>query len=298
MKQKYIYDIFHILSADFLNININGDIQMFIQPYTVEQLDSEVAKKCNAIAIDFFNHVHKELKNKNYDNAKRLFCNYLSEPKENCLGYAQSTKGKGIREMAEYAMNTILQNPHLINEITQIADLKLYNEKLMSDRISDIYTNVTRLALNEYTLSQCKKYNMEHLVSEYPIGPYWDISSHSWITNKKEKMLVIDNKPILLIPKSFLKGSYGPNLMYRHVILPDLIKKDLQLGQSSLIQEYKSGEKYITKKDKDKELRKQGFIPSKHEMIAFAKNNPNCTKKLRNQLEENRKIKNLKKRAK
>lgn len=293
MIKNFIFDVFHISSADFFNIDINHDTPKFIQPYTVENLSSDIAKECNDIAVDFFNTVHTELVNKNFKKAKELFCNYLTEPKENCLGYAQTnTKGKGIKEMAGYAMNIILNEPHLINEITHIADLQLYNEQLMHDRISDIYTNVTRLALNKYTLEQCKKYNMEHLISEQTINPYWDITTHSWVTNQKERMLVIDGKQILLVPKNFLQGSYGPILMYRHVILPTLIERDLFNNQSSLIRERRNGEKYITKKEKNFELRNTGFIPSKRVMIEFAKNNSSCTLKLRKQLEENRNKKN------
>lgn len=57
---KNIYAIFGITNANFFNVNIEKDIPKFIQPYTVECLSDEIAQRCNAIALDFFNKVHEK----------------------------------------------------------------------------------------------------------------------------------------------------------------------------------------------------------------------------------------------
>lgn len=285
---KNIYAIFGITNANFFNINIEKDIPKFIQPYTVECLSDEIAVRCNATALDFFNKVHERLENGDVRGAYNIFGKHLNEPKENCLGYASSTNGKGLNELAYYAMKQILDKPFLVGEIKQIADLQLYVEQIMQDRISDIYTNVTRKVLNDYTIEQCRLYNMTHLLQEREFGPYWDVETHQWITNSRQTMLVINNKPILLTPKAFLKGSFGPYKMYRNVLLTEWIKQDLLKNESSLIRERKNGEKYITKKEKDKEVRKTGFIPSKSEMVSFASIHLNATEVFRKILEEYR----------
>ena len=287
---KDIYSIFNIKNAEFFNINIAEDTAKFIQPYTVENLNSEIAKKCNSTAVDFFNTVHSYLLRKDYKTADNIFSNYLKEPKENCLGYAgNNTSGKGLRDIAHTAMEQILDQPHLVNEIRQIADLELYVRNIMYDRVSDLYTNVVRNEFNNYTLVQCQKYHMMHLVKEVRFGPYWDTNRHEWIENDIKRMLVIDNKPILLTPKNFLTGSFGPNTLYRNVVLPKYIKEDLDKNESPLIKKRKSGETYISKKDKDKELKKSNYIVSKETMVRFAKENPNCTQQLREVMEEKRK---------
>ena len=285
-----IYSIFNIKDADFYNINIEKDLPLFIQPYTVEKLDDDFARRCNIIAVDFFNTVHDKLIKGDFKEADKIFSSYLSEPKENCFGYSNSTAGKGLRELAHYAMHQILVQPHLINEIRQIADIQLYVDQIMHDRVSDIYTNVTRDALNDYTLLQCDKYGMSNFVKEVPFGPYWDVSSHEWVVGAKKNMLVINNKPILLTPKRFLKGSFGPNTMYRNLMLTRWIAEDLRNG-SSLIKTKKNGEQYITKKDKDQQLRSNNFIPSKKAIVEYAKLHPNCTQALRQILDESRKKK-------
>lgn len=286
---KNIYSIFNIKNAEFFNINIAEDTAKFIQPYTVENTNSEIARKCNATAVDFFNTVHDYLLKKDYNTANTIFSSHLKEPKENCLGYSgNNTSGKGLRDIAHYAMQQILDQPHLINEIKQIADLQLYVKNIMHDRISDLYTNVVRNELNNYTLEQCRKYNMMHLVKEVNFGSYWDAVQHTWTENAIKQMLVINEKPILLVPKNFLVGSYGPNTMYRNVFLVKLINEDLLKNESSLIKRRKNGETYISKKDKHKQLKMSNFKVSKEIMIQFAKENPNCTQKLRQVLEETR----------
>ena len=286
---KDIYSIFNVKNADFFNINVKQDTAKFVQPYTVESLSSEIARKCDQTSVDFFNTVHELLLKKDKSQADKLFSSYLKEPRENCLGYTgESTSGKGLKEMAHYAMEQILGNPFLINEITKIADLQLYIRKIMHDRVSDLYTNVVRNELNDYTLEQCKKYNMMHLVEEKDFGPYWDSLQHRWRVGEKKKMLVVDEKPILLTPKSFLTGSYGPNAMYNNVVLPKWIDEDLRKNESSLIKRRKNGETYISKKDKRQEMKSLNFVPSKEEMVKFARINPGCTRRLRLILEDAR----------
>lgn len=287
-QTKFIYNIFNIKSADFFNINIARDIPKFIQPYTVEIIEDETAKKCNAVAKDFFNQVHRQLLLGDKDGAYSIFGKHLKEPKENCLGYANSTNGRGLQELAYHAMEQILEKPHLVGEIEQIADLQLYVEQIMRDRISDMYTNVVRDVLNSYTLEQCKLHNMSHLIRSVAFGPYWDAEKHDWIEGATKPMLVIEDKPILLVPKTFLRGSYGPLVLYNNVMLPDLITADLKENVSSLIRTRKNGELYINKKDKNNELRKNGFVSSKSAMVEYAYTHKNCTKKLRKVLEENR----------
>jgi len=285
---KNIYAFWGVRNVNFYDINIEQDQPKFIQPYTVELLHDDTAIKCNKTVLDFFNQVHEKLLVKNLSGAYDIFGKYLNEPKENCLGYASSTNGKGLNDLAFYAMKQILDQPFLVEEIKQIADMQLYVEQIMQDRISDIYTNVTRKILKDYTIEQCKLYNMTHLLKERELGPYWDIKTHSWITNSKCFMLVIDNKPIILTPKLFLRGSFGPYKLYRNVLLKEWINQDLSRNESSLIKTRKNGEKYITKKEKDKEMRNGGFVPSKSEMVLFASDNLNTTKTLRKILEERR----------
>ena len=216
----------------------------------------------------FFNTVHNYLLKKDYNTANTIFSSHLKEPKENCLGYSgNNMSGKGLRDIAHYAMQQILDQPHLINEIKQIADLQLYVKNIMHDRISDLYTNVVKNELNNYTLEQYRKYNMMHLVKEVNFGSYWDAVQHTWTENAIKQMLVINEKLILLVPKNFLVGFYGPNTMYRNVFLVKLINEDLLKNESSLIKRRKNGETYISKKDKHKQLKMSNFKVSKEIMI-------------------------------
>lgn len=294
----YIYDIFGIKDAEFFNINTEQDIPVSVRPYTVEILGTKISKQCNETVLDWFNCVHDKMVNKDIECAINLFSQHLHEPKENCLGYSNNTtNGTGLATLATDAMHKILGAPHLIGAIGQIADLQLYVENIMYDRISDIFTNVARNDLNNYTLEQCEKYNMMHLVQIVNFGPYWDKNTHSWVLNEKKKMLVVNGKPILLTPKNFLRGSFDPNTMYTHVVLEDWINLDLRRNISPLIKEKKDGTAYIKKKDKRKEMKDKNFVPTKAFMVEYAKSHLNITKRLRQKLKEHR-FKRLQKRTK
>lgn len=170
----------------------------------------------------------------------------------------------------------------------------LYVDKIMYDRVSDIYTNVIRKVLLEYTREQCIKYNMTSYLEKRKCKPYWNVQQNKWIDNEINDCLIIKGKHILLVPQSFLKGSFGPNTLYRHKILPHIIKQEIEKGQSSLIQERKDKTPFINIKDMDKELRSKGYVPNKSEMITFAKLNPCVTEQLRKILEEKRQRKKRK----
>ena len=90
-----------------------------------------------------------------------LFCNYISEPKETCLGYSKyGIDGRGIKDLAHYILDTIYEdNAILCKAIRRIEDIKLFIPNISDDRVSDLYTNVIRKVLIDYTQEQCLLHN-------------------------------------------------------------------------------------------------------------------------------------------
>lgn len=295
-QTRFIYDIFNIKNADFYNIDINNDNYKFLKPYTIGHLESDVAIAADATAVHFFNNVRRKILSGNRSAAINVFSEHLKEPKETCFGYSKmGIDGRGIKALATDAMNKILNDPCMVKEITRIEDMQLYVDKIMYDRVSDIYTNVIRKILINYTHEQCIKYKMTKYLEKKKCKPYWDMDQNKWVHNELNDCLVINGKHILLVPQAFLKGSFGPSTMYRHEILPDLIKETIKQGQSSLIKERKDKSQYISIKDMDKDVRSKGYSPNKTEMLKYAKLKPGATEKLRAILEEKRKKKKISK---
>ncbi|MDE6434651.1 MAG: hypothetical protein K2L07_10550 [Lachnospiraceae bacterium] len=281
--QKFVYDEFGIVSADFVNIDLANDNRMFLNPYNIELLNDPFAIKATDTAVDFFECVRKELLAGNIRQAESIFCKYLTEPEETCLGYSEKgIKGRGIRELAKYVIDNIYyQNNHLINEIKRIEDINLYIDQIADDRVSDIYTNVIRGVLLEYTEQQCNLHGIP--LKLMPSKPFWDISTSSWIRKDYPQFIWHGDKNAkLLIPKQFVKGtSYSCVKLSYKVILPELIEEELQVSDSSLKRYRKDGTVYIAKKDMRKKLELNGSILDKRFAREFAKYHQGCTDKLR-----------------
>ena len=98
----FIYDELGVLSADFFNVDLTNDNCRFLNPYEIERVNSYVAKRATEVAINFFETIRQAITSGELGRAHNLFCGYLTEPKETCLGYSEyGVAGRGIGEFAE-----------------------------------------------------------------------------------------------------------------------------------------------------------------------------------------------------
>lgn len=290
-NKKLIYDEFGIVSADFVNIDLANDNELFLNPYNIGRLDHPVAQKATEVAVHFFEQVRQELLAGRVARAKALFCNRLTEPKELCFGYAQKgIDGKGIRDLAEYIIDEIYyENSHLINEIKSIEDIKLYIDNIGNDRVSDIYANVIRGVLLEYTKMQCKEHHIP--LTFKASNEFWDTTSSSWIsTYGLEFVWEGDGRVKLFVPKCFIKGAaYTCSKLTGKVILSEMAREELQNQNSPLIRKRKDDSLYVTKKDIRKQLKIRHISLNKEFAREYAKTHQGCTERLRTEMDKPKK---------
>lgn len=237
----------------------------------------------------FFNTIRELILSGNKKQASALFCNYISEPKETCLGYSKyGISGRGIKDLAHYILNTIYEDDAILcKAIRRIEDIKLFIPNISDDRVSDLYTNVIRKVLIDYTQEQCLLYNQKMSIkkSEH----YWDIDSKSWKRIETEFLLSMDGKPRLLVPKCFINGErYNISKFNRYLIIPDFIDKELKKEESSLVTITKDGARKISKKDMYAEINRKNISLNKDYARDFAKLNLDCVDIFRYRLEETR----------
>lgn len=285
----FAYDVFGVKKADFYNVDFENDNQVFLNPYAIELLDHPVAKEATRVAINFFETIRSLILAGEKNKARNLFCNYISEPKETCLGYSQKgISGRGIKDLANYILDTIYEDDAVLcKAIRRIEDIKLFIPNVSDDRVSDIYTNVVRKVLINYTYEQCKKYNQhtELRKSQH----YWDADTKSWKSTKEELFIGKNNLPRLLVPKCFVKGIvYNTSKFNRYIIIPDFIEKELLKNSSALIKTNKDGSRKISKKDMYAELKRRDIFLNKDYVREFAKTNLECVDIFRYRLEETR----------
>ena len=279
----FIYDEFGIVSAEFVNIDLANDNKYFLNPYNIGRLGHQVAIKATKVAVHFFEQVRQALLCDYYMQAKRLFCNRLTEPKELCFGYAEKgTVGKGINELAEYILNQIYYiDKHLINEIKRIEDIKLFIDNIGDDRVSDIYANIIRGVLLEYTEEQCLKHGIP--LTNRQSKPYWDMNSSSWVSIERPHFVWAgDGYDKLLVPKCFMGGeTYSFSKLSSNVILPDLQEEELKNPDSLLVRHRKDNTPYVTKKDILQQFNKRDAKLNKSFARRYSLEHSGCVERLR-----------------
>lgn len=274
----FAYEEFKIKNADFYNVDLANDNALFLNPYEIEMLDHPVAKKATAVAIDFFETVRQCMLAEDYQKAKDIFCYHLSEPRETCLGYATNgVCGKGIRTMAEYALSEIYNNTLLRHAIRRIEDIKLFVPNIGNDRVSDIYTNVIRQELIEFTQEQCRLHGQALIKKETSM--YWNAETHRWEKAEDTEQFYwdVDGRPKLLVPKCFItRDTYNINRFNRYEVLPDFIQQELKNDDSPIITILKDGTRKVTKKDMINDLSRRGIILDKQNAQQHLEKHPNC----------------------
>ena len=150
--------------------------------------------------------------------------------------------------------------------LEHIEDCSIFIRGVGRDKVSDMTTNVIRKNLIEYTQDQCDLHNIP-MREMTPTGACWNPATRQWEWSH-DRMLVIDDRPILLVPKSIV--SYGKNYTmdryHRHFVL-DYIRKDQLANNGPFVQrkKQKDGRErvWVSKED----LRKN-VAPAEKDFIA------------------------------
>ncbi|HAO5665498.1 TPA: hypothetical protein IP875_001398 [Listeria monocytogenes] len=239
---------------DFVDIDVDNDMPLFLDPYFLSIRTDRWSLSAHRTLENFFQYMLHLFKNNKIDEAQQNF--RFTEPSETCLGLSKSgTQGKSIGDgdatkLFKYIIDSGVMDSGLVSHVN---DIKIFVDNISHDKISDLTTNVIRKHLIQYTQNQCQLHNIE-LTRSIATKEYWDIHSKTWI-NSYEDMLVINYKPILLIPKSIVcrkRGyAYDSSQYARHFVLNFLVNEELRMN-TSLVREQtlKSGAiKRFVKKD-------------------------------------------------
>jgi len=231
---------------------------------------------------DYFTYFVHLVRSNHKLEAKRLF-HHLNEPNETCLGLSRGApSGRGIGSGdAEKMFQSLLKSKAVRTGIVDhVEDCRVFIEGIDKDKTSDMTTNIIRKHLISYTESQCRLWGIP-MTPSVPTGFFWDRASLQWI-NEYQKMLVVDNRKILLIPKAIASYSdrYTPQKYYQHFVLNFLQHEHLRID-SALVQKThrKNGtvRRYVTKKSL-----KESVAPySKAFLESFTAEHPEVFKEFR-----------------
>ena len=264
---------------DFVDIPLNNDIPLFIDPYALSQRPDVWSLSCHELIKYFFQLIIESIRAGNLDKARELLLHF-KEPNETRFGLSRNRpQGAGIgRFQAEQLYAAISESSAVkTGFLSSLEECELMIEGISRDKISDLTTNVLRKKLGEYTVEQCKLYNVQlHQVS---LAPYFSADENAWVS-EYYNLPIYKNKPVLLVPKFIARYSldYDSSDYYNNYVLNYLQVENLS-GGSSLVRTLKNGKKVVYKKDL-----KAIYPFSKEFLFEFSKSNPEVLAKYRAEL--------------
>lgn len=234
---------------DFVDVDIVGDVRVFVDPKALRLLDTEWGAECRALLQNFFHTVLDAIRNGQDDQARRLL-SVLGEPNETHLGLSRGkARGRGVGGELSHAVWEALSQSEAVASglVEDLEDTVLLVEGIASDIVSDMTTNVIRGPLIGYTqaMSQIWGIPLETVDS----GPLWQPQSQQW-DNRFEQLPVTAGSKLLLVPKAIVRKQleYDPNEYYGVYLLGHLKSEELN-ANSELVRLLKNGERRVYKKD-------------------------------------------------
>lgn len=127
---------------DFVDIDTERDIPLFIDSNLIRKYDSEFNAKFVETMDSFFSYLINTLSN-NLDEQAKYLCSHLSKINETHLGIS---KGKGVGQIGAEKIFNALKNSKAIEDgvLQDIEDLRVLVNGFDKDMLSDMLTNILK----------------------------------------------------------------------------------------------------------------------------------------------------------
>lgn len=235
---------------DFVDIDTRIDLPLFFDPYAFATSEDAWSRQCHDEITTFFEAVLDAVRNGRDEFGLRLVSE-LREPNETCLGFSHGRpagRGIGRLQAAQIYERLRISEAARTGVLADLSDCALFIEGISYDKISDVTTNLIRRHLITYTQDQCTLHGVTNL-RNVPSGSLWDAERRRW-TYEYVALPVISGRPILLVPKAFVRWrgevSHLPRRYYQHFVLNFL--RDFHLSaDSALVHTLKDGRRVVYK---------------------------------------------------
>jgi len=236
-------------SLEFVDVEINGDTPVFIDPRTLRFIDSPWAESCVSLLQNFFDTVIAIIRS-GKDSTARALLSTLGEPNETRLGLSLGrSRGRGMGKGLANAAWSSLSTSRAVSSglLEDLEDTVLFVDGIGFDIVSDIATNIIRGPLTTFTQDACAYYDIP-LKPGVVSGALWNPTTQLWYQTY-EPLPVVNHRRLLLVPKAIVRRNqtFNPSEYYTHYILPQLQLDELRAG-SSLVEVLRDGRRRVTKK--------------------------------------------------
>lgn len=222
---------------DFVDIDPDVDLPLFIDPYYLGKCKTPWAEDVNRTIYSFFSLLLTLIRSGQLEKAHSHF-SHLNEPNETCLGLSRrKPAGRGVGPGDTHNIFTGILKSKAVRTglVKDLEDFRIFVDGIDRDKTSDMTTNIIRKHLIEYTQQQCRLWLIP-LQASVPSGFIWNRDSNSW-ENTYTDMLVINRRRILLVPKRIVSFSheYTSQRYCQHFVL-NYLQEDHLRRNSSLVQ--------------------------------------------------------------
>jgi hypothetical protein len=216
----------------FLDIPIDSDIEYFIDPFLIANNRSLAMNDHLYVKLkSFFVKLNRDFIVPNNVVPGLEFLDNLHEPNEYHLGYSGSNKGAAISDMRAQTIFSALRNNRFARvgfSVTNEAhNVLLLVTGIGQDIMSDTIANVCRDIYAEFTLQQCRLYNIPTQLYE---RDYYNSATESW-ERKIFELPEYQGKCIILLPLNGLSSSRSYVNHYNYFVAGNYIAKDVLAGK-------------------------------------------------------------------
>lgn len=235
---------------DFVDIKLNTDIPVFLDPTAIKSLDSPWGNELASLLQSFFEEVLVNIKGGRHSVAQALLAS-LSERNEFHLGFSKG-KSQGHAfgaKSAEVVWGALFSsNASLTGLLEDLEDTCLLIDGIGPDMISDAVSNILRGPLIKYTQDMCTYYGIP-MSSGVESGPIWNAVKGKWENAFVQLPVAGEFGKVILVPKLLVrqKLSYRVDEYYRHYLLPEMQRSELK-ARTPLVEVLKDGSERVTKK--------------------------------------------------
>ncbi|PDZ55091.1 hypothetical protein CON15_23125 [Bacillus cereus] len=257
----------------FVNIRVDWDNKLFIDPTRIAAEDGEWFVRCHEIIQDFFNTVFNLYREGHTQEARQYFQS-SGESNEVFLGYTEGFPGgKGNSEESLAKIFDYVHEKGLLTDriVGKLEDFYLFIPDFGEDLLSDLVASLIKAELVEFTQEQCRIHNIELSVPfEYQ---HWDHINHSWET-MAAKLPGFDEYPVVLVPKQILVSHYLYSAPRYWLQAVSLWRQEKHREENSeLHQNRKAKQKFASKKDIDTLERRDQGLDQKPYLINMTREN-------------------------
>lgn len=234
---------------DFVDVPIDTDIELFIDPTALRSLKSPWGAECASLVQYYFEAVLNRIRAGKNDEAQTLLSS-LNEGNEFHLGFSSGrSRGHGFGVKSAKSVWGALSESRASQTglLKDLEDTCLLIEGIGRDMISDAVCNIIREPLIKYTQDICLHYGIP-LTSNVASGPIWNPQSEQW-ENKYVDLPMTDEGKLILVPKIFVRYmiSYEYKNYYQYYLLPEMQNDELTRN-TGLVELLRDGRKRVTKR--------------------------------------------------